>query len=263
MVALRDSAKKWGPRIFGERVSNAVRLLRARRSVTRLGAFYRTDKAGPVHRYTRHYQKFFQQWRKDAFVLLEIGIGGYAREGAGGGSLRMWKQFFRRAQIVGLDIEDKRFAEEDRIRVYQGDQSDAELLRRIVDEVGRPRIIIDDGSHFSHHVIATFEVLFPLLVSGGYYVIEDTQTSYWPEWHGAADRHAPGTTMAMVKDLIDGLNYKEFVDDAYEPTYTDKSITEVHCFHNLVIIRKGRNNEPTRKRRILRNRYQKGPPANG
>jgi len=262
-VTLRDTTKEWAPRIIGEKRWNAVVLRRRGRSLTGLGLHFHTDKAGPVHRYTRHYQKFFQQWRNDEFVLLEIGIGGYAREGAGGGSLRMWKHFFRRAQIVGLDIEDKRFAEEDRIRVYQGDQSDPELLGRIVEEVGRPRIIIDDGSHYSHHVIASFQVLFPLLMNGGYYVIEDTQTSYWPEWHGAADRHAPGTTMAMVKDLVDGLNYKEFVDDDYQPTYSDQNITEVHCFHNLVIIKKGRNSERTRKRRILRQRYGQAPAATG
>jgi hypothetical protein len=33
----------------------------------------------------------------------------------------------------------------------------------------------------------------------------------------------------------------------------------VHCFHNLVVIRKGRNDEGTRKREILRQRYDSAP----
>jgi hypothetical protein len=65
--------------------------------------------------------------------------------------------------------------------------------------------------------------------------------------------------MALVKDLVDGLNYMEFVDDDYAPTYTDLNVTEVHCFHNLVVIRKGRNDEGTRKREILRQRYGAAP----
>lgn len=259
-MPLPDSAQAWASRVGRERLTPVLSRLWSR-DLTRLGRLFRTDKAGPLHQYTRHYQTFFAPLRKQRLVLFEIGIGGYARERDGGGSLRMWKHFFRRAQIVGLDIQDKRFAEEDRIRVYQGSQADADLLRRIVEETGTPHIIIDDGSHFPHHVLASFRVLFPLLADGGYYVIEDTQTSYWPEWHGAADRHAPGTTMALVKDLVDGLNYMEYVDDDYQPSYTDENITEVHCFHNLVVIRKGRNDEGTRKKKILRARYGTAPSA--
>ena len=50
-------------------------------------------------------------------LVLELGIGGYARERQGGASLKMWKWFFPRAQIVGVDIEDKSFVDEPRIRV--------------------------------------------------------------------------------------------------------------------------------------------------
>ena len=257
MTTPRAVAKQYAQRALGEERWNELEVRRHSHSLGWLAKRFGSDKAGPVHRYTQHYQKFFEPLRKEQRVVLEIGIGGYTHAGRGGGSLRMWKHFFPNAQIVGLDLQDKRFVEEDRIKVYQGDQSDPEVLHRIVDEMGAPRIIIDDGSHFSHHIRATFDVLFPLLVNQGYYCIEDTQTSYWPEWHGSEDRHARDTSMAMVKDLVDGLNFREFVDLDYEPTYSDRHVKEVHCYHNLVIIKKSRNNERTNQRRILKARYRK------
>ena len=64
-----------------------------------------------------------------------------------------------------------------------------------------------------------------MLADGGLYVIEDVQTSYWPQWKGSLDLDDPTTTMAMVKRLLDGLNHEEFLDDDYEPSYTDLHVT--------------------------------------
>jgi hypothetical protein len=224
------------------------------KDLTALAKHFRTDKWGN-HFYTPHYQWHFQHLREQPIRLLEIGIGGYARAGDGGASLRMWKHFFPNGQIVGLDIEDKSFVEEDRIKVYQGDQSDPELLTKIHEESGPFDIIIDDGSHRVAHVLPSFEALFPLLKDDGIYAIEDLQTSYWPEWGGSEDLNSTETSMALVKRLADGLNYEEFVDADYEPTYTDTHVVGVHCYHNLAFIRKGDNREGTRRRQILKHRY--------
>ena len=104
-----------------------------------------------------------------------------------------------RAQIVGLDIVDKSFVEAPRIKVYTGDQTDGALLARIVDENGPSHVVVDDGSHRPEHVRETFRTLFPLLETGGYYAIEDTQTSYWPRVGRQLDRHDPTTTMALSR----------------------------------------------------------------
>ncbi|WP_193611182.1 class I SAM-dependent methyltransferase [Nocardioides lijunqiniae] len=210
--------------------------------LTELAQEFRTDKWGR-HFYTPHYQRHLEHLRDERFTLLEIGIGGYAREKQGGRSLRMWKHFFPRAQIVGLDIEDKSFVEAPRIKAYQGSQTDREVLERIVAENGRPQVVIDDGSHRPEHIRETFRVLFPMLADDGVYAIEDTQTSYWPTWGGSEDRQDPTTTMALVKDLLDGLNYEEFLDADYEPTYSDRHVVAVHAYHNLIFIEKGLNNE--------------------
>jgi hypothetical protein len=222
--------------------------------LTRLAVHFETDKWGD-HRYTPHYQRHLEHLREKPINVLEIGIGGYKRTNRGGASLRMWKHFFPHGQIYGLDINDKSFVEEPRIRAFQGDQSDPELLSAIVSEIGRLDVVIDDGSHNPKHVIASFQTLFPLLADDGLYVIEDIQTSYWPEWGGREDINSPDTSMAMVKRLVDGLNYEEFVVDPYQPSYTDRHVVAIHCYHNLVFIEKGRNEEGTMKRTVLKRRY--------
>ncbi|PVG84607.1 methyltransferase [Nocardioides gansuensis] len=217
--------------------------------LTQLAQEFKTDKWG-LHRYTPHYQRHLEHLRDREFVLLEIGVGGYQRRGRSGRSLRMWKWFFPKARILGLDIEDKSHVDGGRIRTFMGDQSDPAVLQRIVDEEGAPLVVIDDGSHQPAHVRASFAHLFPLLPDDGIYCIEDTQTSYWPEWGGQLDLRARGTSMDLVKDLVDGLNHEEFLLEDYQPSYTDQWVRSVHCYHNLVVVEKGDNREGTNKDQV-------------
>jgi hypothetical protein len=218
------------------------------RSLTQLAQHFKTDKWGR-HRYTPHYERHLGHLKKKSFTLFEIGIGGYANSGEGGASLRMWKAYFPRAQILGLDIEDKSFVDEERIRSYVGSQVDEELLNRIVGEADNLQVVIDDGSHRPEHIVKTFAMLFPLLPLGGIYVIEDTQTSYWEKYGGSPDLDMPGTSMNLVKQLLDGLNYEEYTPPDYEPTYSELHVVGVHAYHNLVFIEKGLNNEEAERRK--------------
>jgi hypothetical protein len=237
---------------------DAARRTRERRDrsgdLARLAMECGTDKWG-THKYAQHYQRHLQHLRREPINLLEIGVGGYADPKKGGASLRMWKRFFPRAQIYGMDFYDKTALEEKRIKIFRGDQSDPASLLLVAEQIGRLDVIIDDGSHRSPHVITTFETLFPLLEPNGIYAIEDLQSSYWPEWMGSEDRNSPDTSMGMLKRLVDGLNYEEFVDEDYTPTYTDQHVVAAHFYHNLAILEKGVNAEGTRKKQILRARY--------
>jgi hypothetical protein len=155
----------------------------------------------------------------------------------------MWRDYFPNAHIIGLDIADKSFLDDDRITTYQGSQTDARLLRWIFECWTDIRVVIDDGSHQNSHILTTFDVLFPLLPEGGHYIIEDTQTAYWPRYGGTKDLNEPATSMGLTKKLIDGLNYEEYTDEGYEPTYLEKNVRSVHVYHNLVFIDKGVNAE--------------------
>lgn len=231
-------------------IANRIYLNRTRLSdgsgyLAKLATILGSDKWG-LHWYAQHYARHFAPFRWKKITLIEIGIGGEENPHHGGGSLRAWKWFFARGSIVGIDIYDKSPHNARRIRTYKGSQADADFLRRVVADTGAPDIIIDDGSHRNEHVLASFEVLFPLLKPGGIYVVEDIQTSYWPMFGGGRGAHmaddAP-TSMEFFKRLADGLNHAEYLEPGYSPTYSDRHVVSVHFYHNLVFIYKGLNDE--------------------
>lgn len=219
------------------RFINRIRTVGRTSNLSLLARIYGTDKWGG-HFYTEHYQRYFENWRRKPLRILEIGVGGYSDLAAGAASLRMWKRFFPNSRVVGIDLHDKTVLSEHRLQILQCDQTDAEKLGDISMRYGPFDIVIDDGSHLNEHVIRTFQILFPLLNTPGYYAIEDLQTAYWPSWGGVKGR----SSMDYLKSLIDGLNHVENPMSG-EPTYFDAHITEIAFFHNLCIIRKDINNE--------------------
>ena len=147
--------------------------------------------------------------------------------------------------IYSIDIYDKSALQEKRIKIFQGHQADEAFLKNICSQIGPLDIIIDDGSHIVSHVLASFKILFPFLKEDGIYVIEDTQTSYWPSWGGNSENlNDSATSMNFFKNLTDSLNYQEFLKPDYVPSYFDRHIVAIHFYHNLVFIYKGQNNEP-------------------
>jgi len=246
---VRLKLMEWVDRTFSppmarrlKRAAKAVPAWWHRNDLTRLAILYGTDKWG-THWYTPHYDRYLRPMKSRRLNVLEIGVGGYESPEVGGRSLRMWKAYFRKSQIVGIDLYDKTHLSEHRIDVRQCDQTDKESLTRLCEEYGGFDIIIDDGSHINEHVVQSFEVLFPLLREGGIYVAEDIQTSYWPSYGGGIN--GPKTSMKYFKDLVDGLNHMEYPIPTYRPSYYDENIVEISFFHNLVFIRKGKNDETT------------------
>lgn len=203
-----------------------------------------TDKWG-LHFYTSHYETHFSRYRDQRIRLLEIGVGGYEDPCHGGESLRMWREYFHRGLIYGLDLHDKSSLDRPRLQTIQGDQSDPEALASIVAEIGPLDIVIDDGSHLSDHVLTSFTELFPRLNSGGIYVIEDLHTAYWTDWNGQRDDlNDPRTTTGFLKTLLDGLHHQDRVTKpGTEPTEIERQIRAIHLYHNIAFIEKGLNAE--------------------
>lgn len=219
-----------------------------------LCARFGSDKWG-LHQYPRHYERHFEPIRDRPLTVLEIGVGGYADPVRGGASLRMWRRYFPRALIYGLDITDKRAMSGQRMIIRQGDQSSAADLADVVAATGPLDVVIDDGSHVSAHVIATFNELFSAVRPGGLYVIEDLQTSYWPSFGGAhwgTDEAA--TSVGFLKALVDGLNHEEI--DGREPQGWDAEISGLHFYHNMAVIEKKKNLDGGAPSWIPRRDYQ-------
>jgi demethylmacrocin O-methyltransferase len=213
------------------------------KDLTELAARFGSDKWGG-HWYTPHYARHFEPYRELPVKVLELGIGGYSAVDRGGESLRMWKHYFRRGLIYGLDIFPKSGIDQSRITTIQGDQGDEQFLDDLGRRLGPFDIVIDDGSHISHHVIASFNALLPHVRAGGLYVIEDLLTAYWPKWGGATDPTAQYRSIELIKDLIDGLHHREELRAAdHPPSATEQTVTGLHVYHNLAIIEKGINTE--------------------
>ena len=213
------------------------------RDVTELAVRFGSDKWGGRW-YTPHYQRYFEPYREQPVKILELGIGGYDSPDEGGESLRMWKHYFRRGLVYGMDIFPKNGVAETRVQVIRGDQGDEGFLDSMARDLGPFDIVIDDGSHISHHIIPSFNALFPHVKPGGLYVIEDLASAYWPGWGGDADPSAQYRTMEMVKNLLDDLHHNEQIRNGNdERSSTELTVTGVHVHHNLAIIEKGRNTE--------------------
>ena len=211
-----------------------------------LARHFGSDKWGDNY-YTPHYEHHLAPWRDQRVTLLEIGIGGYEAPDAGGESLRMWKHYFRRGCIYGVDVFDKSRLDEGRIRTFQGDQSNPVSLQAIADALPPLDIVVDDGSHISEHIITAFRTLFPRLSDGGLYVIEDLQTSYWPGWNGGRrDRSDPATSTGFLKMLLDGLHHQDQPDGACAAlSGIERHVRAVHLYRNLAVVQKGLNAERT------------------
>ncbi|MBA3240415.1 MAG: class I SAM-dependent methyltransferase [Acidobacteria bacterium] len=149
---------------------------------------YDTDKAAHTH-YLRNYDEYFRPLVDKDIRLLELGV-------LHGGSLLLWRDYFERGLIVGLDFNPVEIEDASgRIRVYQGPQQDTALLDRIAAETAPEGfdIIIDDCSHIGELARISFWHLFDRhLKSGGLYVIEDWGTGYWESWtDGVSYRQPP------------------------------------------------------------------------
>lgn len=212
--------------------------------LTRLAIRHGTDKWGG-HFYTPVYEELFRHRRDEPVRLLEIGVGGYGYRRAGGASLAMWAEYFAFGEIVGVDIHRKMLDLGPRVKVLQGSQNDPAFLRVLGAEHGPFDIIIDDGSHIPNDVVVSFLGLFPALREGGLYVVEDVQTAFWPTFGG--DPRTGAGTMQLASAILLGLNHTEIAvaDPSQKVLATAREIRSLRAYHNLLVIEKGDNTEPS------------------
>jgi hypothetical protein len=101
--------------------------------LTELAVRFGSDKWGG-HWYTPHYQRYLESNRERPVTVLEIGIDGYTLPDTGGASLRMWKHYFCRGMVYGMDLFDKSGVSEPRMRAVRGDQRVPEYLMAVVEK---------------------------------------------------------------------------------------------------------------------------------
>ena len=155
--------------------------------------------AGKPQYYAEIYEKRFDRLRSKEIALLELGVHR-------GDSLRMWRDYFERGTIVGLDVAKNELHDPSgRIRIYQGKQQDLGLLDRVAQENAPSGfdIIIDDCSHMAQLSHLSFWHLFTHhLKLGGIYVIEDWSLGYWQGWPDGHRPKKPSGRDSSVRKVI-------------------------------------------------------------
>ncbi len=174
------------------------------------GQEFGSDKWG-THRYTPHYERHFAPLRDRRMLVIESDRRLRAEE-EGRRLAADVEVVFPRAEVVGVDIEDKSFVDHHRITSYRGSQTNQKLMGRIVRRFGAPTIVIDDGSHRPPHVIGASRSV-PDARGRRALRHRGHPDQHWPAWKGSLDLDDPTTSMAMVRRLLDGLNYEEFLDE--------------------------------------------------
>jgi hypothetical protein len=207
-------------------------------NLNRLAEIYGSDKYGH-HFYTPYYMSLFLPLRMKKLRIMEIGIGGYEDGNKGGASLLMWQKFFSNSMIYAIDLYDKSKLNSKKIKTFMGSQTDNFFLYKVIETTGKLDIIIDDGSHNPNHQVESFKILFPFVKAGGYYIVEDTSTSYSPGWGGSEDIYSPHTFLNFAKKLTDCVNYDDVKDKISEDFLsTMQEIEFVNFYRDLVILKK-------------------------
>lgn len=185
------------------------------RTLMQLNEFHRSDKGDPAHtKFGKTYldvmEPYFAPIRDTATSILEIGV-------KKGRSLRLWKEYFSKAKIEGIDFNPECISyAEDRIDILIASQNDAGIIEPWAKEIGPFDIIIDDGSHVNNLTIASYEILFKHLKPGGLYIIEDLANSYTDlrkclgKWDGELERnlslgHSINNTRAEMDRFFNDL----------------------------------------------------------
>ena len=154
--------------------------------LTKLCEKYKTDKGSinynkksnwgkRSHSYSNYYYSIFNHFKDDVKLLFEFGLG--IVDGKSGASLKVWKEYFKKAQIYGGDINKDILFNEDRIKTYYLDQLDTRSIKKMWKKIKVKNfdIIIDDGLHTKEAIINCFVNSFEKLKNNGVYIIEDVK----------------------------------------------------------------------------------------
>ena len=160
-------------------------------------------------------------------VLVEIGV-------MNGGSLHLWRTLLGDgARIIGVDLNPTAAAMRDHgFEIFIGDQSSPEFWRYFFARVGKVDILIDDGGHTNKHQITTVECCLDYIRDGGIIMVEDTHTSYMPQF-GNPSRYS---FMNYCKSLVDGIQARSSAIETLPMTRFASSVFSIGFYESMVCL---------------------------
>lgn len=137
----------------------------------------------PPHTFADYYHMLFGHCRESIRHVFECGLGtnnpailsSMGVGGRPGASLRVWRDYFPHAVVVGADIDATVLFQEERIRTFYLDQTDPASIAMLWQAagIGEFDLMIDDGLHTFEAGLCLFENSIAQLAPHGIYVIED------------------------------------------------------------------------------------------
>jgi 23S rRNA U2552 (ribose-2'-O)-methylase RlmE/FtsJ len=194
-----------------------------------------------IHKWDHYfdiYEKYFARYIGKEINILEIGI-------SHGGSLQLWKKYFGiKANIYAIDINPQcKMFEEEKVKIFIGSQEDELFLQKVLQELPDMDIIIDDGGHTMNQQIISFENLYLKVKEGGVYLVEDTHTSYWDNFHGGLKKK--NTFIEYSKNFIDSL-YEGHISEKKRLQINEitKHILSISFYDSIVVFEKKKRPDP-------------------
>jgi hypothetical protein len=144
-----------------------------------------TDK-NTTHSYLNLYQNLLQRKKETAKHVLEIGIGDFGEKN--GGSIKLWKDYFKNATIYGLDILPiSRVMDElitnQRVKLYTSINAYDETFftNTFLNKNIKCDVLLDDGPHTLASMVLFIRLYSQIMADDGILIIEDVQSIDWIE----------------------------------------------------------------------------------
>ena len=129
-----------------------------------IGVIEGTDRASgtrPALDQLRHYEALLAPLRRAPINLIDLSPGD-------GAALRVWSWFLGAATVIGIGAESD--ADNVRVKTRPGNRADKAFLTTLCGEFP-PTVVVDGGPHRADEAQSVFELLFPRLAPGGFYLL--------------------------------------------------------------------------------------------
>jgi Methyltransferase domain len=208
------------------------------KTLVEIGHDHQCDKGDAQHShagesYFDTYERFFAPLRGEPINFLELGV----RDGK---SLRIWREYFEKANIIGVDINPQSAHQDTKgCEVHICSQDDAATLTTLSIEEEGWDIVMDDASHLNVLTAESFKILWKHVRPKGLYIIEDLRVSYsdlskLPSHWNFVDLHPDNPTRNNDRGILNDIFFK-LISDLDIP---QGDVRAIHFYHQIAIIEK-------------------------
>jgi hypothetical protein len=191
---------------------------------------YNTDKHSEHDYFSLIYNKLLSPLKEKVKKFVEIGV-------SAGGSIELWRDYFKDAVVYGLDLNlNVPLNSNERLELRRVDQSRKEELEAFGLEHNDIDVLVEDGSHKMYDQQITLATLFKSIKPGGIYILEDLHTSLearipekaWCNWGDASKT----ITLDMLNNFIKAGKIESDYLTQEEKEYLNNNIESVEIYQS-------------------------------